>query len=208
MAQRGFLGDMRTTLFERRSATNTQQDGRSIQAMCRALLTAASEVSGLYLAKAILETYRQLDTDGKRGFLEAAPDLHRIDFGFQHLLRSWFNRGFLVLRQISWETPASILVKIVEYEAVYAINDWDDLRRRLYPPDRRCFAYFHPTMPDEPLIFVEVALTLTVPNTIHRVLADTRELHDTADTKVAVFYSISNCQKALQGISFGNMLIK
>jgi malonyl-CoA decarboxylase len=140
--------------------------------------------------------------------LKEHPDLARTNMDFVHLLRSWFNRGFLVLRQISWETPASILEKIVEYEAVHAINDWDDLRRRLYPPDRRCFAYFHPTMPDEPLIFVEVALTLNVPNSIQHVLADSRELRDTADTKVAVFYSISNCQKGLQGISFGNLLIK
>ncbi|MEP2782461.1 MAG: malonyl-CoA decarboxylase [Pseudoruegeria sp.] len=136
------------------------------------------------------------------------PELARTDQDFRHLLRSWFNRGFLVLRQISWETPASILEKIVEYEAVHAIDDWDDLRSRLYPQDRRCFAYFHPSMPDEPLIFVEVALTMTVPNSIQHVLADNRETRNAHDTKVAVFYSISNCQKGLQGISFGNLLIK
>ena len=85
------------------------------------------------------------------------PELERTDLDFQHLLRGWFNRGFLVLRQISWETPASILEKIVEYEAVHAIGDWDELRRLLYPKDRRCFAFFHPSMPNEPLIFFEVA---------------------------------------------------
>jgi malonyl-CoA decarboxylase len=127
---------------------------------------------------------------------------------FAHLLRSWFNRGFLVLREINWNTPASILEKIVAYEAVHAINSWDELRLRLHPPDRRCFAYFHPTMPDEPLIFVEVALTRVVPNSIQNVLAEDREHRDPSETSVAVFYSISNCQAGLQGISFGNLLIK
>ena len=136
------------------------------------------------------------------------PELARADLDFQHLLRSWFNRGFLVLRQISWETPASILEKIVEYEAVHAIRDWDDLRRRLYPDDRRCFAFFHPAMPAEPLIFVEVALTQTVPTSIQQVLADMRKHRPAHETKVAVFYSISNCQAGLKGISFGNLLIK
>jgi malonyl-CoA decarboxylase len=136
------------------------------------------------------------------------PDLRRTDLDFMHLLRSWFNRGFLVLRQISWDTPASVLEKIVAYEAVHAINDWDDLRRRLHPPDRRCFAYFRPTMPDEPLIFVEVTLTKSVPNSIQHVLSHDRELNDAAETSVAVFYSVSNCQKGLSGISFGNLLIK
>ncbi|WP_232822933.1 malonyl-CoA decarboxylase [Oceanibium sediminis] len=141
-------------------------------------------------------------------FLREDADLKRTDFDFVHLLRSWFNRGFLVLRQISWETPASILEKIVAYEAVHAINDWDDLRRRLHPPDRRCFAYFHPTMPDEPLIFVEVALTRTIPDSIQAVLSGDRPPSNPEETSVAVFYSISNCQRGLKGISFGNMLIK
>jgi malonyl-CoA decarboxylase len=136
------------------------------------------------------------------------PALQRTDIDFQHLLSSWFNRGFLVLQQISWETPASILEKIVQYEAVHEISDWDDLRRRLYPQDRRYFAYFHPSMPDEPLIFVEVALTQTIPQSIQHVLADERVHRDALDTKVAVFYSISNCQKGLAGVSFGNLLIK
>lgn len=135
-------------------------------------------------------------------------DLARTDQDFQHLLRSWFNRGFLVLRQINWDTPASILEKIVAYEAVHAIQDWDDLRRRLYPQDRRCFAFFHPSMPDEPLIFVEVALTLGVPDSIQHVLSEHRDHREAEETKVAVFYSISNCQEGLAGVSFGSMLIK
>lgn len=134
--------------------------------------------------------------------------ISRTDQDFQHLLRSWFNRGFLVLRQINWDTPASILEKIVAYEAVHAIQDWDDLRRRLYPQDRRCFAFFHPSMPDEPLIFVEVALTLGVPHSIQHVLSEHRDQREAEETKVAVFYSISNCQEGLAGVSFGSMLIK
>lgn len=140
--------------------------------------------------------------------MRTEPELGRTDHDFRHLLKSWFNRGFLVLRQISWDTPASILEKIVQYEAVHAIKDWDDLRRRLYPEDRRCFAFFHPSMPEEPLIFVEVALTQRVPNSIQRVLSKTRNQRDAHETKVAVFYSISNCQAGLAGVSFGSLLIK
>lgn len=136
------------------------------------------------------------------------PDLARTDYDFVHLLRSWFNRGFLVLKAIDWDTPARILDKIVAYEAVHQINDLDDLRRRLFPPDRRCFAFFHPSMPDEPLIFVEVALTKDIPGSVTKLLSDGRTPLEAEDAKNAVFYSISNCQKGLTGISFGNLLIK
>ncbi|WP_170336388.1 malonyl-CoA decarboxylase domain-containing protein [Ruegeria arenilitoris] len=141
-------------------------------------------------------------------FLKSNPELKRTDIDFVHLLRSWFKRGFLVLKQISWDTPARVLDKIVAYEAVHQINDLDDLRRKLYPPDRRCFAFFHPSMPDEPLIFVEVALTAEVPDAIDALLSEDREPIETEQAKVAAFYSISNCQKGLTGISFGNLLIK
>ncbi len=141
-------------------------------------------------------------------FVKAHPDLARTDHDFMHLLRSWFNRGFLVLKQINWDTPARILDKIVAYEAVHQIDDFDDLRRRLNPADRRCFAFFHPSMPDEPLIFVEVALTEDTPNSIAALLSETRDPIDPEQAKVAAFYSISNCQKGLNGISFGNLLIK
>ena len=136
------------------------------------------------------------------------PAFERTDLDFAHLFGSWFNRGFLVLRRIDWTTPANILEKIIEYEAVHAIDDWDDLRRRLFPADRRCFAFFHPSMPDEPLIFVEVALTREIPSSIHKVLAEDRPLVEEGDASTAVFYSISNCQKGLAGVSFGNFLIK
>lgn len=135
-------------------------------------------------------------------------DLRRIDLDFQHLFESWFNQGFLVLREIDWHTPASILEKIIAYEAVHAINSWSALRQRLAPDDRRCFAFFHPAMLDEPLIFVEVALTEGSPVSIRQILRNERAVTAEKDAKAAVFYSISNCQKGLVGISLGNFLIK
>ena len=125
-----------------------------------------------------------------------------------HLLSSWFNRGFLVLRRIDWQTPAAILEKIIAYEAVHEIQGWDDLRRRLDPRDRRCFAFFHPSLVDEPLIFVEVALMRTIPDNIYSVLREAPKDEDADEPTTAVFYSISNCQEGLRGISFGNFLIK
>src|SRR6056297_2602739 len=140
--------------------------------------------------------------------LHEAPEIGVLDLDFKHLFKSWFNRGFLVLRPISWESPAAILEKIIAYEAVHAIDSWQSLRARLEPRDRRCFAFFHPAMPDEPLIFVEVALTRGVPGSIQGLLAEPREPLPAAEADTAVFYSISNCQPGLAGISFGNSLIK
>ena len=137
-----------------------------------------------------------------------APELQALDLDFRHLFASWFNRGFLVLRPINWESPAHILEKIIAYEAVHAIDSWDDLRRRLQPSDRRCFAFFHPSMPQEPLIFVEVALTKGIANSVQKLLSEDRTPMTAADADTAVFYSISNCQAGLAGISFGNFLIK
>ena len=142
------------------------------------------------------------------GQLAEHPDLARTDADFVRMLRSWFNRGFLILRQITWDTPASVLEKIIAYEAVHEIKTWEDLRQRLKPDDRRCFAFFHPAMPQEPLIFVEVALVRGVPSSIQGVLAAEREILEAEAADSAVFYSISNCQKGLAGISFGNSLIK
>jgi malonyl-CoA decarboxylase len=136
------------------------------------------------------------------------PQFDRTDIDFVHLFKSWFNRGFLVLRHIDWRTPANILEKIIEYEAVHAITTWDELRRRLLPVDRRCFAFFHPSMPHEPLIFVEIALVNGVPGSIHSLLAEAREHLPPSRADTAAFYSISNCQEGLRGISFGNSLIK
>ena len=135
-------------------------------------------------------------------------DLKVVDRDLEHLLSSWFNRGFLVLRRIDWTTSAHILEKIIRYEAVHEISDWDDLRRRIEPADRRCFAFFHPALVDEPLIFVEVALTGEIPNAIAPILAKTRKPISPREANTAVFYSISNCQTGLAGVSFGNFLIK
>lgn len=142
------------------------------------------------------------------GLLPDAPELAPVDLDFQHLFASWFNRGFLVLRPINWETPAHLLEKIIEHEAVHAIDSWDALRARLKPADRRCFAFFHPAMPDAPLIFVEVALTRGIAASVDALLADDRAALDAGDADTAVFYSISNCQPGLRGVSFGHSLIK
>jgi len=135
-------------------------------------------------------------------------DLTALDRDVVHLLASWFNRGFLVLRRIDWSTPANILEKIIRHEAVHEIRDWDDLRRRIDPIDRRCYAFFHPALVDEPLIFVEVALTEQIPDAIAPLLAEDREPVPIERARTAVFYSISNTQRGLGGISFGNFLIK
>ena len=135
-------------------------------------------------------------------------ELRAVDRDFVHLFASWFNRGFLVLRRIDWTTPAHILEKIIRYEAVHAIEDWDDLRNRLAPADRRCYAFFHPQLVDEPLIFVEVALTKEIPDAIAPLLDLNRRAIAAQEATTAVFYSISNTQKGLGGISFGNFLIK
>ena len=135
-------------------------------------------------------------------------DLAALDRDVVHLLASWFNRGFLVLRRIDWSTPANILEKIIRYEAVHEIRDWDDLRRRIDPADRRCYAFFHPALVDEPLIFVEVALTEQIPGAIAPLLAVERQPVAVERARTAVFYSISNTQRGLGGISFGSFLIK
>jgi malonyl-CoA decarboxylase len=136
------------------------------------------------------------------------PALEYVDSDFVHLFASWFNRGFLVLQRIDWTTPANILEKIIRYEQVHAISNWDDLRSRLAPSDRRCYGFFHPQLVDEPLIFVEVALTRDSPAAIAPLLDLTRAPIPATDATTAVFYSISNTQKGLGGISFGNFLIK
>ncbi|MDX5401822.1 MAG: malonyl-CoA decarboxylase [Rhodobacterales bacterium] len=271
------LGDLLTTLFERKRAGDVTASGKPLPALCRALLSGQGEVSGMKHAAEVLMRYRHAGPEEKAAFfrflademdvdtgaviaaaqayadtpdarnmaalLEAAepprqellrrlnqapggtadlvamrvdlmaaakaePDLGRVDLDFRHLFASWFNRGFLVLRRIGWESPANILEKIIEYEAVHEIHSWDDLRRRLEPPDRRCFAFFHPAMPDDPLIFVEVALTRGIPGAVGPLLAEDRAALSPSEVDTAVFYSISNCQAGLRGISFGNSLIK
>jgi malonyl-CoA decarboxylase len=140
--------------------------------------------------------------------LAKQPELAAVDFDIRHLLSSWFNPGFLKMHQVDWKSPAEVLEKLIQHEAVHEIDGWDDLRRRLQP-DRRCFAFFHPQLPSEPLIFVEVALLPDIPTEIAP-LVDKKSNTDTEISryKVAVFYSISNCEPGLRGVSMGNFLIK
>lgn len=141
--------------------------------------------------------------------LKPHPELKAVDDDFVRMFTSWFGRGFLVLQTINWSTSAAILERIIRYEAVHEIKDWDDLRSRIDPPNRRTFAFFHPALIDEPLIFVEVALGQDIPDSISAILNDRLEDDDRSpEFKTATFYSISNCQPGLKNISFGNFLIK
>jgi malonyl-CoA decarboxylase len=139
--------------------------------------------------------------------LKDHPELKNFERDLKHLLSSWFNRGFLQFEKIDWRTPAVILEKLIAYEAVHEIQGWEDLRRRL-ADDRRCFGFFHPALPDEPLIFVEVALTQGLAGQIHDLIDSEPEGNAATTADTAIFYSISNCQAGLAGISFGNFLIK
>ncbi|MGY9046076.1 hypothetical protein P775_21605 [Puniceibacterium antarcticum] len=273
------FADLLSTVFDRRyrGASEPDRKGRTIEELCADLISNSGEVSGMVLARLILDRYAAMEWEERRAFFsyltnsqginttsmrtaldtyeahqdkssykalmdlvepprqELArrlnqvpgatgqlvdmradllhmarenPEFAMLDLDLRHLFASWFNRGFLVLRPINWESPAEILEKIIVYEAVHAIHSWDDLRRRLQPTDRRCFAFFHPAMPNEPLIFVEVALTKGIPDSIQGLLADGRAPLEARNADTAVFYSISNCQSGLAGISFGNSLIK
>jgi malonyl-CoA decarboxylase len=135
------------------------------------------------------------------------PERSSVDADLKHLFRSWFNRGFLVLQRIEWRTSALILERLIQYEAVHQIQGWDDLRRRL-EKDRRCYAFFHPALPDEPLIFIEAALTAGILGYVRPLLDPQSTVDDPGEARCALFYSITNCQTGLRGISFGNFLIK
>ena len=139
--------------------------------------------------------------------LSTRPELKPVDFDLKQLLIAWFNRGFLVLERVSWDSSARLLEKIIEYEAVHEINGWDDLRGRLRE-DRRLYAFFHPAMPNDPVIFIEIALNKGSAKAIEPLLNSERTLLDSAAADTATFYSISNCHRGLRGISFGNFLIK
>lgn len=139
--------------------------------------------------------------------LKEHADWKVIDSDLQALFNSWFNRGFLHLKQIDWHTPAIVLEKLIEYEAVHEITGWHDLRRRLQA-DRRCFAFFHPALPDEPLIFLEIALVKGIAEDVAPLIDHQAPVLDPDKADTAMFYSITNCQPGLRGISFGNLLIK
>jgi malonyl-CoA decarboxylase len=135
------------------------------------------------------------------------PELDAVDWDLHHLLSSWFNPGFLQIVRVDWRTPAYLLEQIIAHEAVHEIRDWNDLRRRL-ESDRRCFAFFHPALPNEPLIFVEIALMDRMADTVGSLLDAKPAVEDSDRANAAVFYSISNCQPGLRGVSLGNFLIK
>jgi malonyl-CoA decarboxylase len=148
--------------------------------------------------------------DMRRELLKTLPDHPAragIDADLIHLFRSWFNRGFLVLQRIDWHTPAVILERLIQYEAVHEIQGWRDLHRRL-EGDRRCYAFFHPVLPDEPLVFIEVALTRGMSGAVQPLLDPDSPIGDVSKANCAIFYSITNCQEGLKGVSFGNFLIK
>src|ERR1700733_9972763 len=213
--------------FQRYLATGFQPDEAALRTAAARYLADSTAVTAAALAQAAdpprQELLRRMNVaPGSTGALIAMrseitahlhdkPELKLLDADLRHLFASWFNRGFLELRQIDWQSPAAVLEKLIAHEAVHEIKGWDDLRRRL-APDRRCFAFFHPALPGEPLIFVEVALVQGLATSIPPLLSQdgdegaARAQAENADT--AIFYSISNCQEGLRGVSFGNFLIK
>jgi len=185
-------------------ALHDAAEPRSQELIRRLNLANGGTLSLVRMREDLIDLFQTLRTERS----DAAVAVESLDQDFVHLFSSWFNRGFLVLRRIDWTTPAHILEKIIRYEAVHEISDWDDLRRRIAPADRRCFAFFHPALVDEPLIFVEVALTTEIPGAIAPILQKERDPIPLKAATTAVFYSISNCQRGLAGVSFGNFLIK
>ena len=213
--------------FQRYVATEFQPDTAALRIAAKRYLADSTAEAAATLAQAAdpprQELLRRMNmAPGGTGALIAMrseitahlrhePELKLLDADLKHLFASWFNRGFLELRRIDWQSPAAVLEKLIAYEAVHAIKGWDDLRRRL-APDRRCFAFFHPALPGEPLIFVEVALVEGLATSMPPLLSQDVE-EDTARAQAAgadtaIFYSISNCQDGLRGVSFGNFLIK
>jgi malonyl-CoA decarboxylase len=213
--------------FQRYLATEFQPDRTALQAAAERYLADSTAEAAAALAQAAdpprQELLRRMNmAPGGTGALIAMrseitahlrdePKLKLLDADLKHLFASWFNRGFLELRRIDWQSPAAVLEKLIAYEAVHEIKGWDDLQRRL-ASDRRCFAFFHPALPGEPLIFVEVALVqglaTAMPPLLARETDEEAAQAQAARADTAIFYSISNCQDGLRGISFGNFLIK
>lgn len=179
-----------------------------IQILCRA---AESPRQDLFRALNMAPNGTQSLITLREDLLAILPDhsaLKAIDEDLLHLFKSWFNRGFLQLKKIDWHTPAEVLEKLIEYDSVHEIQGWPDLRRRL-EADRRCFGFFHPVMPNDPLIFVEVALTRELnANIADLINQQAPEKNHPLNANTAVFYSINNCFAGLAGVSFGNFLIK
>src|ERR1700716_2581752 len=213
--------------FQRYLATEFQPDKAALRTAAERYLAGTTAEAAAALAQAAdpprQELLRRMNVaPGSTGALIAMrseltahlhdePELKLLDADLRHLFASWFNRGFLELRRIDWQSPAAVLEKLIAYEAVHEIKGWDDLRRRL-APDRRCFAFFHPALPGEPLIFVEVALVqglaTAMPPLLARETDEEAAQAQAARADTAIFYSISNCQDGLRGVAFGNLLIK
>src|SRR6476646_158690 len=213
--------------FQRYLATEFQPDKAALRTAAERYLADTTAEAAAALAQAAdpprQELLRRMNVaPGSTGALIAMrseltahlhdePELKLLDADLRHLFASWFNRGFLELRRIDWQSPAAVLEKLIAYEAVHAIKGWDDLRRRL-APDRRCFAFVHPALPGEPLIFVEVAvvkgLATSMPPLLSQNVDEEVARAQAAGADTAIFYSISNCQDGLRGVSFGNFLIK
>src|SRR5712672_2243744 len=210
--------------FQRYLATEFQTDRAALRAAAERYLADGTAEAAAALARAVdpprQELLRRINmAPGGTGalmamrseiasWLRGEPELKLLDADLKHLFASWFNRGFIELRRLDWQTPAAVLEKLIAYEAVHEINGWDDLRRRL-APDRRCFAFFHPALPGEPLIFVEVALQCGIAASMPPLLA--RETNEEAAqaqamrADTAIFYSISNCQNGLRGFGAGSV---
>ena len=217
------LSDEQRSRFFERLASDFSPDPQTVLAAARAYADAPGADALMRLTRVAepprQELFRRLNgAPGgtaaivrlRRGLLERLPkqpQLRVVEADLLHLLSSWFNPGFLEMRKVDWNSPAQLLEQIIHHEAVHQIDGWDDLRRRLQP-DRRCFAFFHPQLPDEPLIFVEVALLPEMAGAIAPLIDKRSVPLPPEQFKVAVFYSISNCQPGLRGVSLGNFLIK
>src|SRR6201996_336370 len=213
--------------FQRYLATGFQPDGTALRAAAESYLADATAEAAAALAQAAdpprQELLRRMNMapggtaalvamrSEITAYLHDEPELKLLDADLKHLLASWFNRGFLELRRIDWQSPAAVLEKLIAYEAVHEIKGWADRPRRP-APDRRFFAFFHPALPGEPLIFVEVALVqglaISMPPLLSQGIDEDAARTQAAGADTAIFYSISNCQEGLRGVSFGNFLIK
>jgi len=196
-----------SALAAMRAATNDAERGRA-EAQMRVALDAprAKFLTQFNLLPEGVKFLVDLRAD-LLGFLDRETALEVLQVEMDGLLESWFDPGFLELRRITWQSPALVLEKLIAYEAVHPIESWDDLRNRL-DLDRRCYAFFHPRMPNEPLIFVEIALLKGLPENVQVLLDQRAPVQDLRAADTAVFYSISNAQKGLHGISLGNLLLK
>lgn len=184
---------------EKPTAVNLIRLQRAVETPRRELFQRLNMAAGG--TRVLVEMRRLLLRDGGK------PQRAGIEADLAHLLNSWFNRGFLVLERIDWRTSAQVLEKLIQYEAVHQIQGWRDLRRRLQA-DRRCYAFFHPALAEDPLIFIEVALTSGMSTKVQPLLDPDSAVVDPESANCAVFYSITNCQEGLRGVSFGNLLIK